>query len=569
MSQTTVIIRNALLSLAVLSGGILSAQVPAITTNGTVNAADYSRTFAPGTLISIFGSNLATSIAQAQSLPLPVTLVGTSVELVGQSTQLPLWYVSSTQINAQLPYGLADGSIQLRVSTAAGTSSVDTITIQRRAPRVFTVDLSGTGSALVTNSSYAILTTSVPAKPADEITVWMSGLGETSTSVTAGDAAPGLTSGSSPAAVSDTVTATIGGVSAPVTFAGLSPGSSGLYQVNIQAPFVLLTGAASLQITVGTTTSQSSVTVPYRQLGFYYAIVGGKTVSGQSLTGLSGETSDLAFRHSDGLAWGSEGLDAWSKNTGLTATSSSITGLAVTLKNGSTVVYDNNGIEDKSFGTFYDNTGGGSNSTKPGLTNLYSMSNYFPMLFGGYIKLAAATTITELDGYFDSVGDLTLPFDPANPYVKYRMNIWSNATGSVPTDTKTFVGDVFTTDQGATKYAAGTFSTSDTGATRISSSTSVAPAAIWRVTYKLTSPVTLPAGEYWFSHDASVLSTAVVTSSAAITTQELRGKIDAQKTAPKNVLRLSLFGQELTWERSTQPLDAQAVRPTSAVQSMQ
>ena len=51
----------------------------------------------------------------------------------------------------------------------------------------------------------------------------------------------------------------------------------------------------------------------------------------------------------------------------------------MTLKNGASVVYDNNGIEDKSGASFYSNPGGGADNLKPGLVNLYSMSNYFPL----------------------------------------------------------------------------------------------------------------------------------------------------------------------------------------------
>src|SRR5947199_9611259 len=93
--------------ITILLGLTLQAQ-PDITGGGTVNAADYSRDFAPGAIIAIFGNNLASASAGATSVPLPTSLAGTSVELVnGTSVQsLPLFYVSPAQINTELPFGL-------------------------------------------------------------------------------------------------------------------------------------------------------------------------------------------------------------------------------------------------------------------------------------------------------------------------------------------------------------------------------------------------------------------------------------------------------------------------------
>ncbi|MBM3795719.1 MAG: hypothetical protein FJW31_17060, partial [Acidobacteria bacterium] len=61
-----------------------------------VNAADYTAAIAPGSLIAIFGSNLAPATISAASTPLPTALAGASVEVNGQP--IPLFFVSAGQI---------------------------------------------------------------------------------------------------------------------------------------------------------------------------------------------------------------------------------------------------------------------------------------------------------------------------------------------------------------------------------------------------------------------------------------------------------------------------------------
>ncbi len=565
----------ALCSLAAVTSAY--GQTPAITANGTVNAADYTRSFAPGALIAIFGSNFASGQAFASTLPLPTSLGGVSVELASNGEQFPLWYASPTQINAQLPYDVGTGQIQIRVRTAAGVSSTDTITVAARAPKIFTVDFSGAGSAVATNTNYQVLTSSLPANPADTVVLWMNSMGAGSADPLSGAPAPGLTAGSVPSTISG-VTATVNGQDAPVTFAGLTPGSVGLYQVNVRVPFIVISGPVAIQVTAGGVTTQTSVTIPFRQLGFYWSLLGGKQVSGQTMNGVSGSTSALAFRQADQLTWGTAGFNAWTDNTGLGSQYSTVSGLALTLRNGTAVVYDNNGIETGTQGSFYDNTGGGANSQKPGLSDLYSMSNYFPLTFGGYFKLGSSTTVTELIGYFDVLGNLTLPFDPANPYVRYRMNIFSNVSGTLPKETGNFTGDIFSSDT-----TAGTFSYSDTGVKILSSVKTDTPKSIYRLSYKLATPLTLPAGEYWFSHDASVRaqpgssSTAqfvlsqepmVVTSDVAgpmISSEDFAGWIQSQGEIAKNPRKFNLFGRELTIDNSYQMPKGVVVRPSAVV----
>ena len=68
---------------------------------------------APGSIVSLFGSNLAPRAAQASSSPWPMVLENTSVFVNG--TAAPLAYVSPTQINAQIPNDTKPGQATVTV----------------------------------------------------------------------------------------------------------------------------------------------------------------------------------------------------------------------------------------------------------------------------------------------------------------------------------------------------------------------------------------------------------------------------------------------------------------------
>ena len=91
--------------------------VPATTSAGIVNDAGFLPAIAPGTLIAIFGSDLASTRPNSLPLPLPTSLGNTSVSING--TNVPLLYVSPTQVNAQVPYETKFGSAQLMVISTA------------------------------------------------------------------------------------------------------------------------------------------------------------------------------------------------------------------------------------------------------------------------------------------------------------------------------------------------------------------------------------------------------------------------------------------------------------------
>ncbi|MDP2999713.1 MAG: hypothetical protein Q8N47_19655 [Bryobacterales bacterium] len=484
------------LAIFLMSIGALCAQsAPVIVPNGVVNAADYSRAAAPGALLTIFGRDLSPRVDAAASMPMPSTLQGVSVEVIdgGRTVLAPLYFVSPGQINAMLPYDVG-ASIQVRVRTAAGVSNADTLAVSARAPRLFSAEA---GRALATHRDFSVLTRAKPAKPGEIVLLLVNSMGAVEPGLAAGAGAGSGTPGDPLNLVSEAVTVTIDGRPARVDYAGLMPYLAGLYQINVRMPYYDVAGDLAVTVNAGSSASQGDIIVPVEPNGFYWVLNAGKFMGGQTLNGVSGAGSAIAFAHAEPL-WGDAGLGAWTKDIGHGPAFSATAGLALTLKNGSAVVFDNNGIETGAQGTYYDNSrGGGNDSDKPGLMTYFSMSNFMDAIFAGYFRLTERTTFNQMIGYFDGNGNTKLPFDPANVYNGYRMNIWSNGPGNTPRGTSLFVGDVFSSDR-----ASGVFTFGDTGVTRTFSDGAKDP--IFRLVYTLNAPVTLEPGEYWFSHDVAV-----------------------------------------------------------------
>jgi hypothetical protein len=225
-------------------------------------------------------------------------------------------------------------------------------------------------------------------------------------------------------------------------------------------------------------------------LDFYYAISAGKFPNGQTLTGTPQAASTMALI-TDDPGWGRAAEGVWEKDGWFAQTS----GLALTMSNGGTVVFDNNGIEDGTHGDFYNaQAQGTASAATPGLYTGYSMANNYDWVYAGYFVLTERTTVDELNGYFNGDGYFNT-MDPNS--FDYRMNIWSMGENLFPTNTGGFLGDVFNSDA-----TGGSFSHSYTGVNRVFDNGATDP--IWRLKYSLDAPLVLEAGEYWFSHAALI-----------------------------------------------------------------
>ena len=203
------------------------AQGPVPTIAGFVNAATgRSSSSVPaaarGSLITIFGSNLATGTMSASGFPLPIQSGGTQVLFGG--VPAPLLYVSPAQINAQVPFEIPDvSSVNVVVQTGNGASAALQVILLAQDPGIFLALKAG-----------APVSASNPVMPADSITIYATGLGSVLPSIPSGQPGPS----SPPAVAAITPIVEIGGQPATIDFAGMAP-SQAIYQINATAPLDL------------------------------------------------------------------------------------------------------------------------------------------------------------------------------------------------------------------------------------------------------------------------------------------------------------------------------------------
>ena len=203
-----------------------------------LNAADFSQNTAPGSLISLMGTNLSPVSQASSTTPLPTALGESCLTVNG--VPVPMLFVSAQQINAQMPYQV-DGNVTMILRTPGGVSDNFNLTVLPAAPSIFRSGSNGVETQLPTvirARNNEVVTVSNPIHWEDTVTLYLNGMGNTTPAVEAGF--PG---GSDPiAAPVIPPTVSLGGVPLSVEFAGLAPGQVGIYQINARVPRSVPTG---------------------------------------------------------------------------------------------------------------------------------------------------------------------------------------------------------------------------------------------------------------------------------------------------------------------------------------
>ena len=213
---------NAVVQLSVLP------PPPAVITS-VVNAASLQPSISPGELVSIFGAHLGTPPISSQyndSGLYPTSLGNTTVTFNG--TSAPLLYVSTTQINAVVPYEVAgQKNVNVVVTHDSQASPAFSLPLMGTSPAIFTVTQSGTGQGAIlsapgVNLPFAPNSADNPAPKGSDIAIFGTGGGVLNQAVADGSVLLSVLEppGYHPAA---SVSLTIGGQSARVFYAGVAP----------------------------------------------------------------------------------------------------------------------------------------------------------------------------------------------------------------------------------------------------------------------------------------------------------------------------------------------------------
>ncbi len=260
--------------LGTLAVRLASAQGPVYASDSILNGADFvPGPFAVNSVISLFGSNLSYSppvglASNATSLPLQ--LGGVQVSING--LWAPLIYVSPTQINLLVPGYFNPGNVNVVVNRQGWYGPTATITLVPVAPQLFATS---DGFVIAQHADYSQITSNAPAVPGETIILYVTGLGaDPSMNTIAGEAdIPG-----GPAPTNTNLQVLFNGTAVAswanggnqgtsnIQYAGVTPGSPGIYQINLILPGNLPANP-QIQVTAGGQTSAANIILPTQPSG--------------------------------------------------------------------------------------------------------------------------------------------------------------------------------------------------------------------------------------------------------------------------------------------------------------
>ena len=209
-----------------LFAAITTTAPPSVPANGIVNGASFAGPgntlgiagcCAPGSIAAIFGTNLtengssclppACSPAFRSDKRLAATLAGAQVEVNG--VPVPMLYASPVQLGIEVPAELMAGSTaSVQVIVDGQSSAANTLNVAVFSPGIF--------AGAITHADGAAVTAANAAAVGETVTIYATGLGQTSPAVPTGE----LPSGTVTTATTPTVT--MGGVPAQVQSYGLA-----------------------------------------------------------------------------------------------------------------------------------------------------------------------------------------------------------------------------------------------------------------------------------------------------------------------------------------------------------
>jgi len=243
-----------------VTGRVTDNKAPELARFGVVNNLNpqAAAPLAPGTIVQVYGRNLASRISQPALAGnrLPDAHDGVWV-LVGES-RAPLYYLSPGQINAQIPVELLAGrQYQLVVSKGGAFSLPETVDLALASPAIASF---ADGRAIAQDAAFRLIDGTNPARAGDYVVIYLVGMGLTDPMVASGAVTPRWFR---PPECLFKPEVLLDSRPAQVVFAGLTPDFVGLYQINFRVPPDARAGDLKL-VVVQEGVSSNQVILPVR-----------------------------------------------------------------------------------------------------------------------------------------------------------------------------------------------------------------------------------------------------------------------------------------------------------------
>jgi uncharacterized protein (TIGR03437 family) len=243
------------------------AQTPAVLDKGVVNSVtqDRAQAIAAGSIVSIFGSELASGAAMADSVPLSTSIAGISVTFNDKPAAIR--QVSPTLISVQAPWDLTGESATVVVTRNGVASEARTVPLAAYSPGIYAISNLGISNlALAMNSDGTLAQpegaipglNSRPARFGETVVILATGLGPVDPPAPAvGEASKDVVRN-----VLNLPQVMVGSAAATVQTATLAANNPGVYHVAVTIPDTApVGGAIPLQLEIGGFTSPNTTTM--------------------------------------------------------------------------------------------------------------------------------------------------------------------------------------------------------------------------------------------------------------------------------------------------------------------
>ena len=251
---------------------VRDSSAPEALFSGIVNGASFDplQGIAPGTIVSLFGINLASGTDRPDDTPLPREFLSARVSVNG--IDAPFFFASQGQLNIQVPFELSPGGARIDVSRDGVTGNSISAPVFERSPGIFRIGVENYGAIVNASQGNFPLPSEFsrpglsasPARPGDVIVIFATGLGPVDNPVPTGEATPDSPLARTLERPNVNYSTSPFGLSERAAFSGLSPRFVGLYQVNVDIPETAATNARTpitLEFNDGTSSNTVHIAV--------------------------------------------------------------------------------------------------------------------------------------------------------------------------------------------------------------------------------------------------------------------------------------------------------------------